>query len=86
MPAVEKVSYTTIKKTKKLLAIIAQNVPLVPNVNKLGQALETTRDSCLKILYTPVRDKLSMKIVLTALIFLHIPAVPPAYSQKSNMQ
>ena len=86
MPAVEKVSYTTIKKTKKLLAIIAQNVPLVPNVNKLGQALETTRDSCLKILYTPVQDKLSMKIVLTALIFLHIPAVPPAYSQKSNMQ
>ena len=35
---------------------------------------------------TRVRDKLSMKIVLTALIVLHIQAVPPAYSQKSNMQ
>ena len=33
-----------------------------------------------------VRDKLSVKIVLTALIFLHIPAVPRAYSQKSSMQ
>ncbi len=34
---------------------------------------------------TPVRDKFIMQIVLTALIFLHIPAVPLAYSHKSNM-
>ena len=37
-------------------------------------------------IFTRVRDKLSMKIILTALIFLHIQAVPPAYSQKSNTQ
>ena len=35
---------------------------------------------------TRVRDNFSMKRVPTALIFLHIPAAPPAYSQKSNMQ
>ena len=29
--------------------------------------------------------QLSMKIVLTGLIFLHIQVVPLAYSQKSNM-
>ena len=38
------------------------------------------------IYITRVRDKLSMKIILTALIFLHIQVVPPAYSQKSNTQ
>ena len=36
-------------------------------------------------IYTPVRDKFNMKIVLTALILLHILAVPLAYSHKSNM-
>ena len=36
-------------------------------------------------IYTPVRDKFIMQIVLVALIFLHIQAVPPAYSHKSNM-
>ena len=35
---------------------------------------------------TRVRDNFSMKRVPTALIFPHIQAVPPAYSQKNNMQ
>ena len=39
----------------------------------------------LRIDNTPVRDKFNMKIVLFALILLHILAVPPASSQKSNM-
>ena len=34
---------------------------------------------------TPVRNKFIMQIVLTALIFPHIQAVPLAYSHKSNM-
>ncbi len=50
MPAVESVSYTTIEKTKKLLAIIAQSVPMVPNVSRLVASLESTRDSCLRML------------------------------------
>ena len=37
------------------------------------------------LLSTPVRDKFIIQIVLTALIFLHIPAAPLAYSHKSNM-
>lgn len=52
MPAVENVSYATIQKTKQLLMIVAGNVPLTPNISKLSAQLETTRDSCLKMLYT----------------------------------
>lgn len=63
MPAIENVSYATIEKTKKLLAIIAQSVPLVPKVNKLVQALESTRDSCLRMLYT--LDKAQILSLLT---------------------
>ena len=36
MPAVENVSYATIQKTKQLLMVVAENVPLVPNISKLS--------------------------------------------------
>jgi len=51
LPVVEKVTFETIQKAKKLLMIISGNVPFVPNIAKLCQSLDTTRDSCLKLLY-----------------------------------
>ena len=51
LPAVEKVTYETIEKCKKLFMIIAENVPLQPNVERLAQSLSTTRDTLLSILY-----------------------------------
>ena len=51
LPAVEKITYDTVDKCKKLLMIIAENVPLQPNVNKLATSLGTTRDTLLKLLY-----------------------------------
>lgn len=58
MPAVESVSYSTIEKTKKLLAIISQSVPMVPNVSRLASALESTRDSCLRMLHALERAQI----------------------------
>lgn len=51
LPAVEKITYDTVDKCKKLLMIIAENVPLQPNVEKLATSLGTTRDTLLKLLY-----------------------------------
>ena len=51
LPAVEKITYDTGDKCKKLLMIIAENVPLQPNVDKLATSLGTTRDTLLKLLY-----------------------------------
>lgn len=51
LPAVEKITYNTVDKCKKLLMIIAENVPLQPNVDKLATSLGTTRDTLLKLLY-----------------------------------
>ena len=51
LPAVEKITYDTVDKCKKLLMIIAENVPLQPNVDKLATSLGTTRDTLLKLLY-----------------------------------
>ena len=63
MPAVENVSYATIQKTKQLLMVVAENVPLVPNISKLSAQLDTTRDLCLKMLYT--LDRSGLLLLLT---------------------
>lgn len=63
LPAVEKITYDTIEKCKKLLMIIAENVPLQPNVNRLSTSLGTTRDSMLKLLYN--LDKAEILELLT---------------------
>ena len=63
LPAVEKVTYDTIEKCKKLLMIIAENVPLQPNVTRLSTSLGTTRDSLLKLLYN--LDKAEILELLT---------------------
>lgn len=63
LPAVEKITYDTIEKCKKLLMIIAENVPLQPNVSRLSTSLGTTRDSLLKLLYN--LDKAEILELLT---------------------
>lgn len=64
IPAVEDVTFETVQKTEKLLMIIAESVPFVPNVNRLCEALGTTRDSCLKMLYA--LDRAGVLCILTA--------------------
>lgn len=85
MPAVENVSYATVEKTKKLLSVIAQSVPLVPNVSKLGQSLETTRDSCLKMLYT--LDKAQIISLLTKMEknYKHLSSPEKIYLGNTNL-
>lgn len=51
LPAVEKITYDTVEKCKKLLMIIAENVPLQPNVDRMATSLGTTRDTFLNLLY-----------------------------------
>lgn len=50
LPSVEKVEFTTIAKTKRLLAIIAQQVPFTVNLTSLGQSVETSRQMVNKLL------------------------------------
>lgn len=51
LPAVVDIEYTTIQRIKKLFAIIAQLVPLIPNISALSRDLNTTRLSLLNYLY-----------------------------------
>lgn len=67
----EDISLQTIYKLKVLLMIIAENAPLTPNVSKLSERLECSRELCLKMLY------LLDKAKLIKLLFQH----PSSYRQ-----
>lgn len=46
----EEISYKTIRSMKKLLYIISESVPFIPNISKLAEKLEMSRNTVLKIL------------------------------------
>ena len=85
LPAVEEVSYATILKAKRLLMVIAQNVPLVPNISKLCGQLECTRDLCLKLLY--LLDRAGMLALLTKSTkdYKHLVSPEKIYLDNNNL-
>ena len=82
LPAVEKITYDTVDKCKKLLMIIAENVPLQPNVDKLATSLGTTRDTLLKLLYK--LDKAEILELLTVELKSYKKLVNPEKIYLSN--
>ena len=63
IPAIGDITYSTMQKMKSLLMVIAENVPLEPNINKLSSRLESTRDQTLKMLY--LLDRAALLSLLT---------------------
>lgn len=51
-PALEDINFATIQKTKRLLMILSEAVPLTPNMTELFAAVETNREGGLRMLYT----------------------------------
>ena len=49
-PALDAISVSTMRKTKKMLQVLAENVPQTPNLNSLCAELETDRNQALKML------------------------------------
>lgn len=64
LPSVEDVSYTTIIRIKKMLAVIAESVPQTPNMTELYQQIETTREQGLKLL--GILDRAGLLMLLSA--------------------
>lgn len=64
LPAVEKITYETLQKAKKLLMIISEHVPFEPNMSELWRQLSTDNESGLKMLYA--LDKAQVLALLTA--------------------
>ena len=85
IPAVEEITYATVQKIKNLLMVIAGNVPLEPNINKLASQLETTRDQTLKMLY--LLDRAALVRLLTDKIkdYKHLTGPRKIYLDNVNL-
>ena len=57
-PIVDDITMSTIRKTKKLLMLLAERVPQLPKMNELYKELETDRNQGLKMLYALQRGGL----------------------------
>ena len=57
-PNVEDISISTIRKTKKLLMLLAERVPQLPKMTEIYKELETDRNQGLKMLYALQRGGL----------------------------
>lgn len=79
------ITYATRQKIKKLLMVIAENVPLEPNINKLSASLESTRDQTLKMLYW--LDKAAILNLLTdkAKDYKHLTGPKKIYLDNTNL-
>lgn len=64
LPAVEKVSFETLQKVKRLLMIISERVPFEPNMSELWKQLATNNELGLRMLYA--LDKAQILGLLTS--------------------
>ena len=86
IPAVEdRITYTTKQKIKKLLMVIAENVPLEPNINKLAASLESTRDQTLKMLYWLDRAALLYLLTEAPKDYKHLTGPKKIYLNNTNL-
>lgn len=51
IPAVEEISLASVLKLRKFMGILSSSVPFKPNISKLSELLESTRESVVKYLY-----------------------------------
>ncbi len=58
VPAVEDIQFETLDKMKKMLMIVAAQVPYTPNIKELCDQIATTRNQGLKLLYLLDKAKL----------------------------
>ena len=86
IPAVEEtITYTTRQKIKKLLMVIAENVPLEPNITKLAASLESTRDQTLKMLYWLDRAALLRLLTDKTKDYKHLTGPKKIYLDNTNL-
>ncbi len=85
IPAIEDVAYDTLQKLKKLMVILANQVPFIPKMNEFYQEMHTSREQCLKLLNILELSKLISMLKTPAKALKHISAPDKLYLDNTNM-
>ena len=85
IPAVEEVEYDTLLKLKKLLMVLAVQVPFIPKMNELYQELQTNREQGLRLLNILESAKLIAMLKTPVKALKHISAPDKLYLDNTNI-
>lgn len=85
IPAMEDVEYGTLQKLKKLLMILAVQLPFIPRMNELYHELETNREQGLKLLSLLEDAKLISMLKTPVKALKHLSAPDKLYLDNPNM-
>ena len=85
IPAIEDVEYNTLQKLKKLMVILANQVPFIPKMNEFYQEMQTSREQGLKLLNILEDAKLITMLKTSAKALKHISAPDKLYLDNTNM-
>jgi len=84
-PAVLDVEYATVQKAKKLLMILSQQVPFVPNMSELYRGMETNREQGLMILDALEKGGLLLLLKSRAKALKHMSSPDKIYLENPNL-
>lgn len=85
LPAVENISFETVRKVSKMLSVLAQRVPQTPRMQELYAQLNTSREQGLKMLYLLDRSGLLALLSQEAKSFKHLPKPDKIYLGDCNL-
>ena len=85
IPAVEDVEYETLQKLKKLMVIIANQVPFIPKMNDFYQEMKTSREQGLKLLNILEDANMISTLKSPVKALKHISAPDKIYLDNTNM-
>ena len=85
VPAVEDVEFATLSKLKRLLMVVAGALPFVPNISKLSEQLQTSRDYTIKMLNILDRAGLLICLNSPAKTYKHLASPQKIYLDNSNI-
>ena len=85
IPAVEEVEYETLQKLKKLLMILAVQVPFIPKMNELYHELNTSREQGLKLLDILKKARLIAMLKSPLKALKHLSSPDKLYLDNTNL-
>lgn len=85
LPAVEDISFETIQKVKRLLMLLGEHVPFVPNMAALWRELSTNNDLGLKMLYALDRAEILSLVTSQAKNYKHLSKPEKIFLVNTNL-
>ncbi len=85
LPAVEDISFETIQKVKRLLMLLGEHVPFVPNMAALWRELSTNNDLGLKMLYSLDRAEILSLVTSQAKNYKHLSKPEKIFLGNTNL-